>query len=163
MNSSRDLFTQLIAAAQALASTAMTATKTDCPVVDLRDFPAGSVVGFLVHVTAAGTADASNFFEFLLHEADEKTSSTALTSGTLVADADLLGFTRDGVLISGEGPNPVVNSTTDAGKVFWFSYRGYKNCVQLVPTETGTAAITASAIPIVFTGGTVNSKAALNT
>lgn len=175
--SHRDMFHSLKVAASALDYEQLTATKADAPVFDFRDHRPGQIVGFLVTVHAAATADASNYFEFELWEADEKASGTALTSGTKVADGDLLGYTADGVRSRTVNPAydatlpsvtqtekqylqdgyvPKLDATADAGKVFFFAYRGYKKCLQIRPTETGTADVTVSAVTIVMSGESVN-------
>jgi len=158
----RDMFTNLLYPAPAVVLATLTASKTDCPVIDRRDYLPGAVVGFLVYLPVVTTADADNYFVFRVFEAAEKTSATALTSGTAVVADDILGLSENGVLLtaanSASFPFLRVNSTTMAGKVYWFQYRGYQNCVQVQPTETGTASIQACVLPVICSGDTVNVK-----
>lgn len=173
----RDIFHYLKAIA-ALAYGQLTATKTDALVIDRRDHPTSQIVGFIVTVPAVTAADGSNFFEFELWEADDKASGTALdASAAKVSNEDILGYTVNGVRsvtanpahdptepasISTELANlqngfvPRVNAVGQAGAVFFFQYRGYKPCLQLRPTETGTADITAVAVAVLYNGETVN-------
>ncbi len=157
-----DLFHAIRVTAPVLAHTAMTASTTDCTVVDLRNYPQGSVVGFVVHVPTVTTVDASNYFTFKLFEADEKASATALTAGTVVANDDILGLVENDVLLDTDDmasvPVLTVNASGQAGKTYFFQYRGYKPCIQLQPTETGTSAVTASAFALISSGATVNTK-----
>ena len=139
-------------AEQLMASTALTATKTDMNVVDLSAFgindgPIGSLF-FLVNVDAITTADSTNFWTFKLFHSDAKASDTALTGGVEVTAAT-------GLL---NASSPVVNATTLttlAQKSILIGYRGTKAYVQLQPTETLTAAITISVIAI---GGVLDSQ-----
>lgn len=122
---------------------ALTASKADLPVVDRRDLAAGIEVVFDVTLPAVATADSTNYMDFEIFEADEKTSSTALTSGTKAAAADVMG-----PILNDVAPEPKdfanqfrVNATTMAGKRFQIQYLGYKPCIQLRITETGTASV----------------------
>lgn len=130
---------------QVMASTQLTASKTDMNVIDLHaaGIQAGTVNAclLLVNVDAIATADSSNYFTFKLFHADAKTSATALTSGVEVT-------ATTGLLNSAA---PVINSTTlttQAQKCILIGYRGIKRYLQLQPTETATADVTVSVIAI---------------
>lgn len=167
----KDLFHKLKVGAPLFAGVQVTADGYLGNVLDRRDLsdPDGDLIGFIMTVDAAATADATNFIEFEVHEADEKTSATALTSGAKAADADILGWTDNGVRSRVTNPNfdanavettrtdlqynqdgfyPKVDATTMAGHAFWFAYRGYKTCLQIYANETGTADVTVTCIPV---------------
>lgn len=176
--SMKDIFHWVKVGPSALDYEALTATKTDAPVFDFRDHRPGTLLGFLVTAHAVTTADATNYFEVEAWESDEKTSATALDANAAkVANADILGYTENAVRSRTTNPAydstlpsttqtekkylqdgyvPRINATGQAGSVFFFAYRGYKKCVQLRPTETGTSAVTLSAVAVVYNGETVN-------
>lgn len=157
----RDFFTSLKVPAANLNAVNVTADKADAPVIDLGDEKPGAVVGFLVLPTVVNTADGSNFLDVEIHEADAKTSDTALTGGAKAADDDVLGPALDGALQDDDAPmlNRIrINATTLAGSVFFFQYRGYKQFVQIQVAETGTADATLVVIPIIYSGDTENIK-----
>lgn len=130
---------------QVMASTNLTASKTNMNVIDLG--AAGILAGpvnecmILVGVDAISTADTSNYFTLDLYHAAAKTSSTALTAGVKVTSAN-------GLL---NADSPVINATTlttQAQKCILIGYRGILRYLQLQPTETGTADITISVYAI---------------
>lgn len=137
---------------QLLASTQLTGSKTDVPLVDVAAFginngPINSLY-FLVSVDAIATADGSNFFTFKLFHSDVKASDTALTDGVEVtATTGLLNAV-----------SPVINETTlaeQAQKQILIGYRGIKAFIQIQPTETGTADVTVSLLAV---GGVLDSS-----
>lgn len=164
MQHGRDLFTSIKVAKAITSGLQLTADNAAQPVVDLRDEKPGAIVAFLVHLQTVATADGSNLFKASIFEADEKTSSTALTAGAKAADDDVLGPAKDGALADEANPKKneiLVNATTLEGSTFMLQYRGYKNCVQLQFDETGTADITVTVIPLISSGDTENVKASI--
>lgn len=139
---------------QVMASTALTASKTDMNVIDLQSFGilAGKAfsVMILVNVDAITTADATtNYWDFDLYHSNLKTSSTALNGG-VICDTKAKG------LVNGNSPQVLATTlTTQAQKCILIGYVGTKRYLQLQPTETGTAAITISVIAI---SGNVDSQ-----
>ena len=137
---------------QVMASTQLTADKTDMNVIDLASF---GILGKIIHaitilvlVDAKATADGSNYFTLDLYHADAKTSATALTSGVKVTSTT-------GLLNSA---SPVINDTTltaQSDKVIAIGYRGVKRFLQLQCDETGTADITVSVLAV---GGVLDSQ-----
>lgn len=162
MTRGRDFFTSLKVPAANLNAVQVTGDKADAPVIDLRDEDPNATVGFLILPTAVATADATNFLDLEIWEADEKTSTTALTAGAKAADDDVLGPAKDGALLDDAAPmlNQVrINATGLAGSVYFLQYRGYKPCVQLQVAETGTADATFVVIPVIVAGRMQNMKA----
>jgi hypothetical protein len=165
-----DIFHRLQVGAPLFAGEQVTADGMVGNVLDLRDKQPGDLVGFILLTDAVATADADNHLQVQLYEADEKDDATTLTGGgTQVADADVIGFTVDGErsrvvnpdhdLTAPEGTRvglpflqdgflPLINDTDLAGKAFWFSYRGYKNCLQFRVEETGAADATLTCVPV---------------
>lgn len=166
-----DLFHTLKVGAPLFSNAQVTASGAIGNVLDRRDLddPDGLLVGFILHTDLVAAADGSNYLQIEIYEADEKTNPTTLTSGTLVADADLLGFTADGVRSVSANPDydstqpegvrepdpniqngflPLINATTLVDMAFFFAYRGYSNCVQVYANETGIADATFTCIPV---------------
>lgn len=140
-------------------------------VLDRRDLddPDGDLVGLILVADAVTTADGTNFIDFEIFEADEKSSPTALISGTKVDDTDILGFTDDGIrsvipnpdfdatqpeTVQAEDVNlqdgffPRIDATAQAGHSFWFSYRGERDVIQIFANETGTADANVTCVPV---------------
>ena len=140
-------------------------------VLDRRDLddPSGDLIGFFLHVDAVAAADADNFIDVVIWEADEKDDATTLTAGAKAEEADILGYTRDGVrsVIANpdfdatatattvsepkflqDGTFPRINDLAPVGTVLWFAYRGHKDVIQLFAEETLTADVTLTAFPV---------------
>ena len=83
---------------KAFDNTQFTADASNTLVLDRRTYAPNVRVGLLLTANLAATADATNYFDFAWYEAAEKTSTTALTSGTIVAAADVSGWSRNGTL-----------------------------------------------------------------
>lgn len=175
----KDLFHQLQIRAPLASGVQVTASGKIGNVLDRRDLddPDGDLVGLIIVADAVATASAGNELQLELHEADEKSAADTLTNGAKAADADVLGYTEDGVrsvsanpdfdatkteTTQTEQPNlqdgvmPLINDTDQAGKAFWVAYRGYKNCVQVFAAETGTADATFTIIPVIASRQTRN-------
>lgn len=151
----QDLFHEL-KVIEAFANTQFTATSAATLVLDRRTYSPNVRVGILITINLAATADATNYFDFQVYEAAEKTSTTALTSGTVVAAADMTGWTRNGTLDENSLTWPRVNATTQAGDVFWQQYQGTANVIQIRPTEVLTADLTCTAAWVLYNGQTQN-------
>lgn len=138
---------------QLMASTNLTASKTDMNVVDLsamgiNDGPVNALL-FLVNVNAISTADATtNYFTFTLYHSDAKASDTALTNGVAVT-------ATTGLLNADDPVIQATTLTTQAQKQILIGYRGTKAYVQLQPTMTGSADIT---IGVNAVGGVLDSQ-----
>lgn len=144
---------------EAFADTAITGDLSNTLVLDRRDYAPNVRVGCIIQVRLATTADATNFVDFEFYEAAEKSSTTALTSGTIVAAADMYGWSRNGTLDANSLTWPRVNATTQAGDVLWTQYKGTANVIQIRPNETLTADVTAAAIWVLYNGHSQNMAA----
>lgn len=127
-------------------STQFTASNTGLLVLDRRTYAPNVTAELIITVTLAAAADADNYVSFDFYEAAEKTSTVALTSGTVVAAADMSGWANEGTLDANSLTFPRVNATTMASDILYIQYKGTANCIQVRPTETGTADITCSAV-----------------
>lgn len=141
---------------KAFDNTQFTADASNTLVLDRRTYAPNVRVGFLLTANLTTTADATNFFDFEWWEAAELTSTTALTSGTEVAAADVTGWSRNGTLDENSLTWPRINATTDVGDIFWQQYIGTANVLQIRPNETLTADVTVSGIWVLFNGETQN-------
>lgn len=134
---------------QLMASTNLTASKTNMTVLDLQAAGIESAlygaVYFLIGVDAISTADASNYFTIKLFHSDAKTSATALTSGVEVTSTT-------GLLNSAAPTIAATTLTTQAQKCIIVGYRGIKRYLQIQPTETGTADVTISVYAVLGHG-----------
>lgn len=124
---------------QLMASTQLTATKTDMSVLDLgaAGIQGGAVHAafFVFNIDAIGAADGSNYFTFDLWHSDALTSPTALDGGVLVTPTT-------GLLNPAAPTVQATSLATQAEKFVIVGYRGIKRYVQMQPTETGIADIT---------------------
>ena len=167
----KDFFHTLIVPGTALASQVITADVTDSLVIDTRDQNPGTFPGFMVIATAQSTVNGTDFVEFQVHEAEEKTNPTTLDPATarqvdtgtpLREGSDLLALTENGLLldVTTHPTFPVlrIDDAAQVGKVYWFTYRGHFPCIQLQAIIGGTPSITALSIANLYNGDTVNIK-----
>lgn len=130
------------------------------------DDPDGDLIGFLAICDAVGAGDASNYFELTVHEATSKTDDQTLGAGEAIADEkDVLGYTKNGVRAVAANPDYDASQADvaqtelknvqdgtwpkvyEAGKSYWFAYRGYEDFLQIFGAETGNADVTVTVVP----------------
>lgn len=127
----RDLVSK-IDAAVAMIAAAITATKSDNPIIDLKG--RGSAV-LLFGAGAVSTADSSNYFAATIVHGN----NSALSDGATVSAADLIVRLPNGETLPGAAA-PKIDNTADANKLLgMIGYRGNKRYLRFVPAETGTA------------------------
>ena len=115
----------------------ITADKTGDVIIDTQGF---DDIYFVIHVHAASTATAANYFLAKVHEGDE----VALGDAALIADG-----TTYPTRYFGESPaDRKIDLTTQADGFVVFGVRLHKRYVRLSLLETGTADITISAVAI---------------
>lgn len=145
----RDLF-RAIKVLKAFDRVAITADKTDWPVIDRADYP-GLALGFIWSVDTITTGDATNFFTLYLYHAAAKASSTALTAGVVVPSAQMYGTSHNGVYNASHTPWPLIDDVAcSAGDVFFHVYNGQLRYLQPQADETLTASIALSCLLVGF-------------